>query len=377
MTDVMASDDRPIIVEDMLSRGKLALLADTRDTLNAMSCQRVPFDSSDVQFHVERDWNAQERNLNLENAEGNTPLDVRVTLAGGGDYRLSKDGLLGAIKPFGMGGSYALRCPSHLLEDALNWWYHNHLDRELQLLVSGTESLAQAVTRPTVVPFRDIDLVDRVKDVVEDRYPGANLYVDLTKFHQTVRQTYLHMILPAEERHMGGSGAATDNWWGGVRIQNSGTAEKQLQVSGCFFQPICTNGMIDVGPTSAVWSRRGTGGEEVESALDWVTVVVDSVLGGLEHTLDHVGELREVALNGAVNDTVHDIFARYRLPNRALSRVIDTLVDDDRMTMYSILTAVTRAANDAERADEQQDLMRVGGDLTQRHERCNACSRML
>ncbi len=377
--------DDPISVQDFRDRGKLFTLEEARNVLSSTEpLSYVPFTpGAGVRFRVEPDWQD-----GISQLHGTSPIGVHMRMAPSGDlsgpdvseHQLSKDALLSACKPFGMNGNYALRCPGHLLEANLNYWYRDGLERELQLMTAGPEAVGQAVTRGSVTSFSNLALLNAAMEAIGQRYPADSVYVDAAKLTHSLRRTFLQLVIPAETRQMVSAeqnrSGVDDDWWAGLSIKNGQTAELQTSVSGYFYRPICTNGMIDSGPTAGTWSRR-SGGQDADDVYAWAEHAVEEVLGGFERTFDQVQATTEHRLDGEIGDMVADVFEQFRLPARARSRVVDSLVEDDQLTVYSVLNAVTEAANDADRPEEAMSLMETGGDLAEHHDRCDNCHRLL
>ena len=371
-----------ISVQDMRDQRKLFTLDEARAVLATTEplgfVPVVP--GSGVRFRVEPEWNDR---INV--MHGTEPLGVSVRLAPSGnldgpdvaEYSLSKDALLSAIKPFGMSGSYAFKCPPTLLEENLNYWYREGLEKDLQLMVVGHQEIGQAVVKESMVSFSNLSLFDRAVAKLTEQYEADSLYVDVSKLAHSLRRTFLQFVIPAESRRMVESGTQHDDWWwGGVQVQNSLTAESQTRVAGYLFRPICTNGMVDTGPSAGAWSRRAAG-SDAEDVYSWAERAVEDALGGLEHTFDLVQATASHGLEGEMGDVVGDVFDQFRLPARSRSRVIDGLVESDDLSMYAVLNAVTQAANDADNPEEAQVLMSTGGDLAQHSERCDSCHRIM
>lgn len=375
LPDKMESLDGPITAQDMVDRGKLLPLAEARRVLattEPLATVRID-PSPSVWFRAEEGWN-----LGLDILHGTAAIPVWLRVGSGvgeAEYQMSKDGLLTAAKLAGVSSSYLLKCPAELLQHNLNYWYGGGMDKEVNLLTVGPNSIGQALTRESLQSFSNLEILDQIVGVMTRRYRESDLYVDVSKLAHSLRKTYFQIVIPAESHVIRGSGVNTDAWWAGLQFRNSQVGELQTSISGYFFRPLCTNGMIDSGPTMGTWSRRS--GSEEDEVYAWAAQAVDEVLGGFEATLATVRESAEHSLEGGVIDVVRDVFDNYSIPHRAQSRVIDALVEDRELTVYSVLNALTQAANDASGPDEAQRLMMTGGDLARHHSRCDSCQRLL
>lgn len=111
----------------------------------------------------------------------------------------------------------------------------------------------------------------------------------------------------------------------------------------------------------------------MEDALEWAAVTVEEVLGGLEPMLDHVQGLTSQPVAGDVRSVLEGLFTDYSIPSRDRHRVIEAMAENDEMTAYSLMQAVTQAANlDGVPDRDRQRLMRMGGSIAGTHsQRCN------
>lgn len=375
LPDRMAGTDGLITAQDMVDRKKLLPLAEARRVLATTEpLGSVLIDPGpSVWFRAEPGWRD-----GIDLLHGTAPLPVWMRVGSGvgeTEYQMSKDGLLTAAKACGMSGSYLMKCTAGLLEQNLSHWYGGGMDKEVRLLTVGENAIGQAITRETVQSFSNLELLDRMVGVLTQQYQESDLYVDLSKLTHSLRRTFMQIVIPGESHVIRGSGPDTDAWWFGLQFRNSQVAELQTSISGYFFRPICTNGMVDCGPTMGTWSRR-SGSDEAE-VYAWAAQAVNEVLVGFESTLDAVRGTVNHSLDGDVGGVARDVFDNFTIPARAQSRVIAALVEDRELTAYSVINALTQAANEAAGPDEAQRLMMAGGDLTHHHGRCDSCRRLL
>jgi hypothetical protein len=379
LPDVMNLGGRgnPVTVEDMLQRDKLISVERGIELLRTTEpLAFVDFQTgSSVRFRLEDEWNKD-----VDGMHGTEPVDAWVNIQhgqnDGTEYRLSLDAVRESTKQFGMSAKYIEKAPGFLTADALNYWYRSGLDKELRLMVVGEDQLGMAITRGTVQPFSNLDLLERAIATINSRFPGLDIYLDASKMSHSLRKTYMQLVIPALGREMADTGEENDQWWGGVQLSNSLTAEIQTGVSGFMYRMLCTNGMIDVSASADSWSRR-SGGQESEEVYAWAQEAVDNVLGGLESSFDQVQALTNMPLEGEVGAAARDVFEQHRVPMRARERIINELVETDNLTMYGLMNAITAAANGDVRPEEQQLLMAVGGEIVQHAERCDSCHRIL
>lgn len=378
LPDVMNISGRgsPVTVQDMLDRDKLITLDRGYELLRTTEpLAFVDFQTgSSVRFRVEDEWNQD-----LDAVAGTEPVNAWVSISHGQndgvEYRLTKDAVLEATGACGMGKAYVGRAPGFLTTDALNYWYRGGMDKGLRLMVVGEDQIGAALTRETIQPFSNVQLLEQAVSRIEAAHPGLAVYLDASKANHSLRRTFLQLVVPDLGRVIA-SGEANDQWWGGIQLANSLNGEKQTAISGYLYRMLCTNGMIDVGANSEAWSRR-SGGQEPEEVYAWAADAVDSVLGGLEHSFEAVEALTQIPLEGEIGATARDVFEQYRVPARARERIINELVETNNMTMYGLVNAITAGANGDVRPEEQQLLMSVGGDVVHHTDRCDSCRRIL
>jgi hypothetical protein len=332
-----------------------------------------------IAFEVDPGWQH-----GLDAKAGTEQVGVRAIIGQPGGIRefpLTKDALLEATSLCGMGKGYAARCPAELLEPALNYWYSRGLAerqrgiKDFQLLATG--GTGAAITRASITPFSNLRLTEQILAAIGDRYGEQEILVDY-KFHHSLRRTHLRLILPGQSRLLVDTGTPDDTWSVGVQLKNSLTGEERTAVEGYLFRWTCTNGAIDTAHSTGAWTRRGNSTED--DAYEWARATVEEVLGGLEPALDAVQGLTKIPVEGEVNDVLRDVFSHYRVavPDRA--RIIENMVEQGGdLTMYSVMAAVTQAANVPDLDPAHLDnLLRMGGDLAHTAPgRCGSCRRLM
>lgn len=370
-------NDPPITIEDMIVRNKVLTLDDARLVLGKTEpLAFVDFETGDhVSFRVEEGWNED-----IETKHGTDPVAVFANVSRGGatqrEFQLTLDAVHQATTSFGMGKGYVDKSPAFLTEEAMRWWFQTGMDREFRLHVIGEDQLGMALTRPSVEPFSNLNLLDALLERIEELHPGMSIYVDRNKMSHSLRLTHLQLILPELSRTMEGTGEVDDRWWGGVQIINSMTAEKPTSADGFLLRQRCTNGMVTVAPSDPTWNRKKMGQDE-GSMLEWAKRSVDEIFENLDHSWDQI----QATVNQPVEDLetyVGDLFENYRIPVPARRRILDFLAtDDEAVSVYQITNAITEAANGDVVPSQQQLLMRAGGDLAHHADRCDSCHRML
>ncbi len=197
------------------------------------------------------------------------------------------------------------------------------------------------------------------------------------KFSHSLRHTHVRLIIPGQTREITDTGTPRDVWSVGLQLNNSLVGAENTQISGYLFRWWCTNGAVDTAASSGIWSRRGTAREA--EVYEWARHAVDEVLGGLEPALDAVQHMVHIPIEGHANEVLRDVFNHYRIPVAQRTAIIERMVEAGRLTMYSVMAAITEVANDASMAPSHVDaLLRMGGDLPHAATaRCNECNRIL
>lgn len=315
----------------------------------------------------------------VENAEGTAPVEAYVSV-GGAEYQLSKDALLQATSKVGLQSAYVKKTPARFIEDQLNYWYGEDRglgDKELKLLV--TANTGSAITAASLNSFSNLRLLEQALDGIEAKFGRGEVLAD-SKFFHSLSRTHLRLIVPEHTFTIENSGTPNDIWSMGINIQNSLTGDSSAQTSldGYLFRWWCTNGAIDTHASSGKWSRK-IGGQNAEDVYEWARAAVDDVLGGLEGAFGDIQAMTSVPVAGDVNQILSEIFTNYNIPARNQQAVIANMVEDDELTLYSLMQGITSVANaDGIDPREQAKLMAVGGGLVHSAtDRCESCHRLV
>lgn len=328
-----------------------------------------------VRFRISDEWNHGVEALQDDDI---VPASVLVGPEGGRqEFQLTKAALLEATSTVGLSKGYVQKTPNHFIEDQLNYWFRGGLgNKSYKVLTAGTGQTAVAFTREAIQPFSNVRLLDNVLDGIEAKYGSRNVLVDY-KFHHDLTRTHMRLVVPEHVRVIENTGTANDTWSVGIQLKNSLIGAEQTEVSGYLFRYWCLNGAIDTFADSGTWSRRGANGRNDE-VYEWARSVVDDVLGGLETSLDRVQDMTSISIEGSAADVLKDVFDSYKVPTAERDTITRTMVDEDNLTMYSLMQAVTQAANNPDLDPVNADkLLRAGGDLVAKaHDRCESCHRL-
>lgn len=364
-----------ILASEMVERGSLLTLDAFREELartEPLSQQGAPVGDSWT-FEVQDEWRTSDAG-DLDRIAAQVTVD-------GNSWPMTRESLLEATSLVGIPKGYASRTPGGLLASHLNYWFREGFgEKTYKVLVQGNgdDATAVAVNRESIVPFSNLQLLEAVERGVREKYGNdGELFVDYKRAH-SLRNTEARLIIPEQTRTIIGSGTDNDTWSIGLNLANSLTGEGPTELDGYLFRWWCTNGCIDLNASSGKWSRRG-GNQNPTEVYEWARASVDGVLGGLEHSLDLVQGLVDMPLEGDAHQVLLDVFEQHRVPGPQRERIIQHMVDTDRLNMYEVMQAITQAANhDGVSVGQMRTLMEIGGDMPRAlAARCGSCHRIM
>lgn len=309
-----------------------------------------------VRFHLEPDWavNAGSRNPTAT-------VDATITI-NGTERALTQEALLQAASAFGLQSTYVKKTPANLIEDHLNYWFSaGYGDKEMKALTVGDRM--SAFIKPSIVPFSNLELLDRTVAAIKNRYGSdAEIWADY-KRDNSLTSTNVRLIVPAEVREMTDTGTDADNWSAGIHLSNSLTGQSMLKLEAYLFRWWCTNGCTTNFDETGLWNRRLQG--QREDVYDWAQQSVDEILGGLEHRFDEVQALAHISVQGQAGDVAREVFDQYGIPISQRQEILDLLLEQPgTLTMYDVMQAITQVANGNDISVSRADsLMRIGGTL--------------
>lgn len=353
---------------------KLLTLNDVREKLSATEPLDVyKFEvGQNISFRLGDDFNHGFKAL-----QGTNTIDGYVTV-NNHELQLTKDSLMEAVAEFSLPKGFVEKAPANLIAQSLNYFFRGGLgDKEYKILaVQGDK--AAALARGAVQPYSNLRFLEAALDGIEAKYGAGEVFADY-KFTHDLKRTHMRLIVPEYVRVIENTGTDNDTWSTGLQLKNSLIGLEQTEINGYLFRYWCTNGAIDTrNNANSTWSRRGARGR-TEEVYEWARDAVDEVLGGLETSLDAVQAMTGMSIEGTAVEALRDVFSTYRIPTAHRERILNTMVNEDNLTMYSLMQAVTQAANVADLSPVDVDrLMRAGGDLPViADERCDSCHRFL
>lgn len=368
-TDEPQAREAAIPTEKVAELGNLLTLDTVRERLaQTEPLSSITLETGKTKFRLGDEWEYQK-----ENSAASDSVDA-FAMVDGHEYQLTLEAALAATSAVGLPTAYVRRTPGALIAPQLNYWFNGGLDPERKFLVVGDQ--ARAVTRSTITPFSNLQLLDRMLASLENKYGKATIYAD-QKFTHSLTGTYMRLIVPEHVRTITGTGTDNDTWSVGVQLRNSLIGKTQTEVMGYLFRWACTNGALDVRHSSGGWSRKSA--LDDESIYLWAEESVTGIMEHVDEALDGVQALTTESVVGEASDILRDFFARERISSRIQGSIVDYMLNDDNVTMYAMMQAVTQAANDPHLAPEHvEKLMLSGGNIATEHAaRCESCHRVV
>lgn len=313
-----------------------------------------------IKFNLQPGWNED-----LDKVGPTETVQAFVTV-NGVEYQMTKEAALAAGAQFGLTGAYARKTPAPLIESHLDYWYGGGMgDKQFNALTIG--NTVAAFTRPTLTPFSNLNLLEQAVEGIQRRYGDTEILADY-KIQNTLQRTDVRLILPEEQRTITGHGMSdvpdgqADLWSPGVHITNSLIGKSQTAAEAYLFRWWCTNGATSLLDSVGTWSRRADG--QGDDVYVWAAQAVDEVLGGMEHKFEEVQALTNLNVAGNTADILREIFDTYEVPVSQRETITSTMIEAENLTLYTVMNAITQAANGSEISPERADrLMRIGGAL--------------
>lgn len=353
-----------VAVDEM--RDQLVTLDDVYGLLDQTEpLHREIIDSdSKITFDIEDGWN--DAFDTMEPTE-EIPGIMRLN---GTERALTKGGLLSAGVQFGISSSYAKTLPGPVLSDLLNYHYGDGMSSKSFGMLAVHDQVA-TFNRPTLTSFSNLRILDQVVGGIQEVYGDDVEILADYKIHNDLDRTDLRLIIPDTERTVSGTvmpdvpANGTDSWSTGVHLSNSLSGASQTSVETYLFRWWCTNGCTTANSDIGTWNRKSYG-QDPESVYEWAREAVEDVLGGMEHKFEEIQKLAGVKVAASLtSDVLRDIFATYRVPVAQQDFVRDYLLRADEITMYTIMAAISEAANDPRLTNKNADkLMRIGGNIS-------------
>jgi hypothetical protein len=354
---------------------KLLTLDTVRETLERtepLDTYEFEVGGNSVAFKLEDEFNH-----GLKALKNDEVVSAYITVSGK-ELQLTRDSLYQFASEAYMSKGFVQNSSAHIVAEQLNEQFGAGLAGKDYKVLAVNGNKAAAMTRGALVPYSNLRLLQTALDGIEGKYGKGEVFADY-KFTHTLEQTHIRLIVPEYVRVIENTGTENDTWSVGIQIKNSLVGDEQTEILGYLFRYWCTNGAIDTANSAnSVWSRRGAGGK-TDAVYEWAADAVDEVLGGLEGSLDLVQGMTDISIEGTAVEALRDVFTTWRISTADRQRILNNMVNEDNMTMYALMQAVTQAANiDGVSAANVDRLMRAGGDLPLiANDRCGSCHRFL
>jgi len=314
---------------------------------------------SKVKFEIDPEWS-----LDVDTLEDSDPVKVHLTIDGQ-ERQLSKEAFFQSAVNMGLPMSTVKRVPHDAVQGFLNRTYR---DSGKEYNVLSVDGLASAFTPPTIIPFSNLELMERVLGSIRSTYGSdSEVYADF-KFNHSLTRTDVRLIVPAEFRRMQDTHmddvphGQEDDWAAGIHLSNSLIGKSQTTLQAYMFRWWCSNGCTTKLESVGKWDRRSNV-HHTDEVYRWAAEAVNEVLGGMEERFDQVQALTSLEVQDPAT-ALNEVFGHYSLPARQRNRILDTVVSTSDLTMYTLMQAVTEAANDpALSPGDVNRLLHVGGDF--------------
>ena len=316
-----------------------------------------------VVFSLPAGWN-----IGLKDKDGLELTQAEIAV-GGNAYTLSKDAVLDFTKAIGLPDSYVFKTPGVMIQSHLNYWASHSPDLQIKMLLH--EESVLSTTKNGITPFSNLDLLDKILEVVDEAgYPKDEVLFDW-KSHHDLNITSLRMLLSIPDV----IGLAP--WVNGLEFRNSLTGSKPLSVRGYLF-----NGETGAAATTlhgAGKYNRKIMGQDLDTVHEWLTLNVGNVLEVFGHEQEILANTVDLDL-GSTSKVLADIFRSYKVPLKVRKDILEAYEDQKYPeTYYGVVNAVADAAN-KEGLPEHfiTTVLEVAGDIMRNAaNHCHACKQTL
>jgi hypothetical protein len=344
-------------------KGRLLPLGEVYERLSATEpMTAVPIhEGSDVRFTLEPDWA-----MDLDATEPDELVGAHVSIDAF-DLQLTKEAALQAGAAFGLPAAYVKKTPAKFIEPQLNYWYNSGIGSQAyNLMAQPKKNAAYAFAKPTVEPFSNLALLERVERAVRSLYSGEIL-VDF-KFDHSLTETNIRLVFPELNYEIVGTDmddlTGPDLWSPGIAVKNSLIGKKQTHIEGYLFRWASLAGAIfPVG--AGAWSRKSQGQSE-DLVLEWAReTVLQDVWTSYPVVFPLVQALTRQGIGHNLGEILREVFEMHKVPVTQRNIIIEDLLPVADPTMYHLQAAISRTANDRNVTPARVDtLLRISGAVT-------------
>jgi hypothetical protein len=290
------------------------------------------------------------------------------------DYSLSKEAVLSIAHAVGLPPAYVARTPGVLIATHLNYWATHSPDTTLKLLTKDDTVLA--VTKQGIVPFSNVEILERAVDALCDTYgwQPEDLRLDDKTYH-SLHSTGLRIVTP-DQRIVEGDDWG-DTWEGGVQILNSLTGKHAVSINA-FMQNVGVESGVVMQHSAGRYNRKIMGQGE-DDFLPWVSSTVKEIADSFKHETEVLQSASEESVQDAASQVLADIFRSYKVPLKVRQSIINTFTEREDYTGYGVVLSIIEAANAPDLPHHfVTAIMEIGGAVANdMHHRCQSCKRVM
>lgn len=269
-----------------------------------------------------------------------------------------------------------------LLAHNVNYWFKKQPEtRMLRTLMNGDHT-ARAFLSSRYRPLDNHDLAE----IALPRIADAGCTVLSSEI--TERRLYIQAATPRMELDLnkarqssGGDLRKVDPVQAGIVISNSEVGSGSIRVEPMLYRLSCFNGLITgssikrhhVGRANEVFAELEEAAEyftdstrQLDDRAFWAKVA--DVINGVFDTnrfkslVEKFAATKDVKIVGAV-EVVEKVAKQFRLTDGEQKSVLDHLVEGGDLSLFGLVNATTRTAEDAADYDRAIELERMGGDI--------------
>lgn len=289
----------------------------------------------------------------------------------------------------GIPAPYADRCMQAegglgLLADNINWWWKNAPEkRMLRTLMNGHQT-GRAFLSDRYRPLDNYDLAECVLPILQD----AGCEVISSQITET--RLYIQAATPrlqadvnriADARAKGLHTRINEIVQAGAIISNSEVGQGALNIDPMLYFLVCLNGLV----LPRVIRRHHIGRRqdplfELDSASEYYTdktrqqddkafwMKVSDVVRGLfdkdrfDHHVQQIADTKEQKLESGTK-AVEVVTERFKFDDHEKEGVLNHLIEGGDLSLFGLINAVTRTADDCESYDRAVEFERFGGQI--------------
>ena len=241
--------------------------------------------------------------------------------------------------------AYLVRCPGDLQANNLNYWLgQESKQRDTLFCRFDGQQLRAAFTDR----YKCLDNIDIVQRMTEFGFSAE------TEVHVNLNSELMVLKVPDYTRMFGFNG---DRIAPGISVSNSEVGIQAFSIEAYFYRLVCTNGLIS---KTAVASRfRHVSLKALEEFND----IIRQVIYESHYNQERLALSTETRVDDPLA-TIGSFSRQFQLNKREAEAVERAYSYEQGFSMYQVINAFTRAAQDRQlNGEESHKLERVGGDI--------------